>query len=360
VRHTAVTKKAFPIMKTRIRLVHRDTLSCEPILRRMPDGSLLCVGQCGDVTEPALGNRVHAFHSHDQGETWKRIGSVYPESGEAVYVTEVMVLDGVVSAFLQVHNGRFLNMRGVVMQSRDSGRTWTHAGAPPYFPTFCFVRSMLPLKNGEIILPCQYFPVTEQENARLVLSNHNITNAWQQRAVWDANVDYLGNDVIISADRGKTFQRFAGPRISINGGSGRSWVWSEPTLAQLSDGTIVMLLRVDGSGCLWRSESRDNGRTWTEAVKTDIPNPGNKPKLIPMPDGRIALIHTPNPKCRFEDRHPLSLWISDDDLVSFRHQRILTDFPGIYCYPDGFFENGHILFSIEINRHEMLFFDCEV
>ena len=348
-------------MNTKIRLIHCDTLSCEPILRRMPDGNFLCVSQCGDVTEPAPGNRVYAFRSQDHGDTWQKLGSVYPESGEAVYVTEVMVLDGVVSAFLQVHNGRFLNMRCVVMQSHDSGKTWTNAGAPPYFPTFCFVRSMLPLRNGEIILPCQYFPITEQENARLVLSNHNITNIHHQRAIWDANIDHLENDVIVSADRGKTYQRFAGPEIPIRGNTGRGWAWTEPTLAQLSDGTIVMLLRVDGSGCLWRSESKDNGHTWTEAVKTDIPNPGNKPKLIPMPDGRIALIHTPNSSPGFfSNRHPLSLWISDDDLVSFRHQRIVTDFPGIYCYPDGFFENGHILFTIEINRHEILFFDCEV
>ena len=347
-------------MNTRIRLIHRDTLSCEPILRRMPDGNLLCVSQCGDVFEPAPGNRVYAFLSQDNGESWRRIGSVYPETGEAVYVTEVMVLDGVVSAFLQVHNGRFLNMRCVVMQSRDSGRTWTHAGAPPYFPTFCFVRSMVPLANGEIILPCQYFPVSEEENARLVIASHNITKVVQQRGVWDAAVDHVGNDVIVSADRGKTFQRFAGPRIPIKGSTGRAWAWTEPTLAPLSDGRLVMLLRVDGSGCLWRSESKDQGRTWTEAAKTDIPNPSNKPKLIPMPDGRIALIHTPNPTPGYENRHPLSLWISDDDLTTFGDRRQVTDFPGLYCYPDGFFENGHLLWTIEINRHEILFFDCEV
>lgn len=347
-------------MKTRIRLVHTDSLSCEPLLRRMPDGSLLCVSQCGDVTEPAPGNRVRAFRSDDQGETWRDLGSVYPESGEAVYATELMVLDGVVSAFLQVHNGRFLNMRCVVMQSQDSGRTWKNAGPPPHFPTFCFVRSMLPLANGEIILPCQVFPVTPEENARLVLSNHNIHDFRRQRAVWDADIDHMGNDVIVSADRGKTFQRFAGPRIPIRGDSGRGWAWTEPTLAPLSDGRLAMLMRVDGSGCLWRSESKDQGRTWTEAVRTNIPNPSNKPKLIPLPGGRIALLHTPNPVVGWDKRFPLSLWISDDDLATFGDRRVVTDFPGNYCYPDGFFEDGHLRFTIEVNRHEILFFDCEV
>jgi len=165
-------------VNTRIRLIHRDPLSCEPILRRAPDGSLLCVSQVGDVTEPAPGNRVHAFRSEDQGESWRDLGSVYPESGEA--------------------------------------------------------------------------------------------------------------------------------------------------------------------------------------VKTDIPNPGNKPKLIPLPDGRVALIHTPNPAPGFDNRSPLSLWISGDDLKTFSDKRVVTDFPGNYCHPDGFYEDGHILFTIEINRHEILFFDCNV
>jgi len=347
-------------MNVHIRLVHCDTLSCEPILRRMPDGNLLCVSQCGDVTEPAPGNRVHAFLSSDHGDSWQDLGLVHPETGEAVYVTEVMVLDNVVSAFLQVHSGRFLNMRCVVMQSRDSGRTWTNAGSPPYFPTFCFVRGMLPLANGEIILPCQYFPISREENARLVLSNHNITQIAHQRAIWDADIDYVGNDVIISADRGKSFHRFAGPRIPIKGDTGRGWAWTEPTLAQVSDGRIVMLLRVDGSGCLWRSESKDQGRTWSEALRTEIPNPGNKPKLVPMPDGRIALIHTPNAVPGFSNRYPLSVWISHDDLATFAIKEVVTEFPARYCYPDGFYENGHLLFTIEINRHEIIFVDCKV
>ena len=44
---------------------------------------------------------------------------------------------------------------------------------------------------------------------KLVIASHNITKVVQQRGVWDAAIDHVGNDVIVSADRGKTFQRFA-------------------------------------------------------------------------------------------------------------------------------------------------------
>ena len=347
-------------MKTRMKMFHNDSLSCEPILRRMDNGDLLCVCQCGGVTEPSPDNRVYGFLSQDNGETWHKTGPIYPETGEAVYLTEVMVLNGVVSVFLQIHSGRFLNMRCVVMRSEDCGRTWTDAGAPPFYPAFCFVRGMLRLKNGEIMLPCQYFPISEEENARLVVASHNIADPKKQKAVWDADIDHLENNLIVSGDGGKTYQHFRGPMISIKGKTGMNWTWSEPTLAQLSDGTVVMLLRFNGTGRLWRSESHDNGRTWSEPVMTDIPNPGNKPKLINLPDGRIALIHTPNEKPGFENRMPLAIWISSDDMKTWADQRIISNFPVYYCYPDGFYENGHILFTIELNRHEILFVDHEL
>ena len=347
-------------MRTRMNMFHNDSLSCEPILRRMDNGDLLCLCQCGGATEPHPDNRVYAFISSDNGETWSKPRSVYPETGQAVYLTEVTVLDGVVRVFLQIHSGRFLNMRCVVMESRDCGQTWTDAGAPPYYPAFCFIRGMIPLKNGELLIPCQVFPVSPEENARLVIASHNISDPVKQKAIWDADIDHLENNVLISGDRGKTFQRFDGPSVAIRGKTGRHWAWTEPTVAQLSGGRLVMLLRIDGTGCLWRSESSDNGRTWSEAVPTDIPNPGNKPKLIMLPDNRIALIHTPNSRPGMTGRMPLALWISDDDMQTWTDRRIISDMPLYYCYPDGFYEDGHILFTIELNRHEILFVDHEL
>ena len=55
------------------------------------------------------------------------------------------------------------------------------------------------------------------------------------------------------------------------------------------------------------------------SYSTTIPNPSNKPKLIALPNG--------------------------------------TQFPGAFCYPDGIYEDGHIMFSIEYNRHDILFVD---
>ena len=45
----------------KISMVHRDSLSCEAIVRKLPDKSLILVSQCGGVTEPALENRGVGF-----------------------------------------------------------------------------------------------------------------------------------------------------------------------------------------------------------------------------------------------------------------------------------------------------------
>ncbi|MCA1810030.1 MAG: glycoside hydrolase [Lentisphaerae bacterium] len=319
----------------RIRLVHRDHLSCEPILRRCPNGELVCVSQVGGLTEPAPENRVVVFHSRDNGETWSKPFSIYPEDGRAVYATEVMLLDGVLYAFLTLHNGKFVEWQCTTMQSSDNGYTWQDIGIWPGLPNYTFTRGMIRLKNGNILIPYQHYPVSEEENARLVLEN-----------------------------QGKTYFRHRGVRIGLKGENQPNWAWTEPTVAELSDGTLVMLLRVCKTGWLWRSVSRDGGATWSAAEPTDIPNPSNKPKLIAMPRGRIALIHTPNnqPVHGLAARNPLAVWVSDDDMQTWGYKQVISDFPGGFCYPDGICEGDgrHLLFTIEFSRFNIIFVDHEV
>ena len=57
-----------------------------------------------------------------------------------------------------------------------------------------------------------------------------------------------------------------------------------------------MLIRGDLSNRLWRTDSRDGGYTWSDPVMTDIPNPGSKPLILNLPDGRIVLFHNPREK----------------------------------------------------------------
>ena len=83
-----------------------------------------------------------------------------------------------------------------------------------------------------------------------------------------------------------------------------------------------------------------------------------------MDDGRIALLNTPNNidisgEAFGSKRFPYELWISNDDMRTWEKTQ-LTDFPGSYSYTDGFYENGHLRFVVEHNRHTVIYFDVEV
>ncbi len=337
---------------TRIQLVHRNSLSCEAIVRRMPNGELLLVSQCDGPTEPHPDNRVYYWHSRDNGESWEGPVRLWPEDGRAVYQTEVSVRGEEVTVYLTLHNGFFWDWNCVMMRSRDNGYTWEMAGYPPCFRQFVFHRGMIETSDGGIVMAYQRYPVTDEQNQAYRAEGGGIYKRWDV-------IPHNENGIIRSDDNGATWNYF--PAITLR--HDRIWHWGEPTVCELKDGRLAMLVRVNGSGCLTRSDSSDGGRTWCEPYKTDIPNPGNKVKLIRTSDGRIALLHTPAVRnMRLTDRYPLEIWISDDDMMTWGYKRTLIDMPGAISYPDGFFsEDGkHVCLAIEFNRHDIYYIDHEV
>ncbi len=333
------------IKNIRIKQIYTNSLSCEPMLERTQNGELLCVCQCDGPSEPHPDNRVYAFHSKDNGETWSAREKIYPEDGNAVYCTELSVVGEEITAYLTVHNGRFLNWKCVMMKSFDNGYTWKNYGAPPHFSEYTFIRTQIHTSKGDIIIPYQHYPVKQADVDR-VLNSETIPD----KALWEAGAAYCESGVLISSDNGNNYDRYTASKMKMV-----NWIWSEPTIAELSDGRLAMLMRKDGSGCLWYTESKDGGKTWSDTIETNIPNPSNKPRLIKC-GNKIALIHTPD----VGKRYPLSIWISDDDMKTWKNKTNLTEFPGSYSYTDGFYEDGHIMFTIEHNRHTILFFDVEL
>ena len=341
------------VKNIQIRQIYSHSLTCEPLLERTANGELLCVCQCDGTREPDIKNREYAFHSTDEGETWSKKESIYPEDGQAVYGTELTVDGDEITAYLTVHSGRFLDWKCFMMKSFDNGYTWKNFGSPPHFPEYTFIRARLITSDGRILLPYQTYPVTKEGHDKVLREE-------EDKSVAATRTAYCESGVLESTDNGKTYQKHIACRMDQSDG----WIWSEPTIAELSDGSIAMLLRQYGAfykngtprpsgGFLYRCDSKDGGKTWGEMYQTDIPNPANKPRLFQLDRNRIALIHTPNPA----KRYPLQLWISDDDMKTWKSKTTLTDFPGSYSYTDGFYEDGHIKFVIEHNRHTILYFD---
>jgi hypothetical protein len=86
----------------------------------------------------------------------------------------------------------------------------------------------------------------------------------------------------------------------------------EPYWLRLPDNNLVAFFRDNkGSGFLYRAFSINDGRSWSQPVRTNFPDARSKFSGLRLSDGRYVLVSNANPK----DRDPLTIAISDDGLV---------------------------------------------
>ena len=323
-----------------------DITSCDQALRILPNGEWIVVFMTGGATEPAPENWVGLCRSTDQGATWGPIETVLKRADRGCTMTEVLVHDGVITVHVQIHRGRFDDWHDATVTSRDHGRSWSAPEPFAPLPLRSFVRNRHVTSWGDWLFPFQFYAPTGDP----------ATCIWD-----DGSFDVPRVGVLITSDQGRTWQLSQ----TVTGHN-----WAEATVSELRDGRVAMLIRNDGTGCLWRSDSSDRGRTWSTPVRTDIPNPGSKVRLFRLRDGRIAMIHNPNAQTSHPNskhyascnRNPLALWISDDDLRTWGYQRILTDFPGHLAYPDGEVDEQeeYIHFVFDYNRHDVIYWGARL
>ncbi len=340
-------------------LVHLDTLSVEATARKAPNGDMIVVCTCGGSREPAPENRVYLFRSKDNGRTWSPKQMLNEEDGFAHYHTCTAVVENEIWVFISKHNGYFVDWQNYMLISGDSGYTWKKREFN-ILPEYSFIRSMSVLSSGQIIFPYHYYPVNKAQ-----------ADDCRQRKclICESKVPYIENGIIISSDGGKSFQKTVaflqtGDEIPLIGGGKWRWSWTENSVAELETGHLAMIFRVDASGFLWRTDSFDNGKSWKKPVKTDIPNPSNKPHLLNGNNGEIILINTPNNIegiFYLRKRFPLEVWVSFDKMKTWSKKIRVSDFPGAYSYADGFADgDGHLKLAFEFNRHDIYYADIDL
>ena len=117
-----------------------------------------------------------------------------------------------------------------------------------------------------------------------------------------------------SDDEGKTWKKSSIIDLGDYGGYGDHGGGIEPTLAQLKDGRLWMLIRTY-RGCFTEAFSRDEGLTWTDIHPSKIEASGSPGQLLRLQSGRLALFWN-----RFMDkqkqtgrREQLSMAFTEDD-----------------------------------------------
>jgi hypothetical protein len=134
---------------------------------------------------------------------------------------------------------------------------------------------------------------------------------------------------------------------------------SEPSVVCVPDGRLVVFLRDDTDDHrIKRSESLDDGNTWSQIQTTDLPNPSSGIEAILLKSGRLVMVY--NDK-EVEPRDRLAISISEDFGETWKWTRHLEDaprqrfdYPSIIQSEDG---SLHVSYSYNLRTIKHVHFD---
>lgn len=124
-------------------------------------------------------------------------------------------------------------------------------------------------------------------------------------------------------------------------------------VVQISDDYLVAYIRRAGDflptdhGYMLRSESRDGGYTWSDAVETEFKNPNSAVDFIKLQNGHLLLVYNDN----MNDRTPLTVAVSTDNDKTWPHKRDIAGGDNSFAYPYAIqTEDGKIHIIYTTNR----------
>ena len=132
----------------------------------------------------------------------------------------------------------------------------------------------------------------------------------------------------------------------------------QPTLWESEAGNIHALVR-SNIGRIYRSDSKDYGETWSPIYPTDMPNNNSGIDCVKLSDGRIVLICNPIEK-NWGPRTPLSVFVSEDNGVSFKKELDLETEEGGFAYPSVIELGGILHIVYTYNRKKIVCAEIEL
>ena len=134
----------------------------------------------------------------------------------------------------------------------------------------------------------------------------------------------------------------------------------QPTLWQSGPDRVHMLLR-STEGFVYRSDSADGGRTWSEAYATTVPNNNSGIDLAQLGDGTLMLVCTPLSGFSTSAlRTPLVVLRSRDNGDSWEQAFVLEDEPGEYSYPAIVAEGSRVYITYTWRRERVAYWVIDV
>jgi len=270
------TSEAFPMAR-------------EPVLRRMPDGTLFSSLYTGGPIEPHPDNIVGAIRSEDDGETWSQPEVLFKHPRRSNWPSEVFTGGDLPMLGFQtyLYDTGFNELKAYFSTTSDSGRTWSEPRTYPGVPANFSMRRIRVLADGTWLAPI-YWPETrggwdcdiryDYEGAwpgmNGLEADPNIPESQWKKYYW---IFVCG--VLRSTDRGARWSLHGHLTI---GEKFQAW---EPEVIELAPGHLKMFIRCETpEHLLWESTSHDGGLTWSDPRPGTLSNPGSKVTIYRVDD----------------------------------------------------------------------------
>jgi len=290
----------------------------------LKDGRILFVyshftgSSSGDFGSAYLAGR----YSGDGGKTWDSESTLIVEQEGLTNVMSVSLLrlkNGDIALFYVKKNS---NSDCIPMMriSKDEAQSWSE-------PVVC-----IPCREG-------YF----------VLNNDRVIQLKNGRIVMPVSLHKTPKDSVFNK-KGRIFSYYSDD-------NGKTWKTSgqevpnpenillqEPGLVELKKGTLLMFIRTE-MGVQYISYSKDKGKTWNPAERSNIVSPRSPASIERIPStGDLLMVWNNNGKDH--TRTPLNTAISKDEGTTWENIKTLEGDPnGWYCYTAIHFVGDHVLLA---------------
>lgn len=230
----------------------------------------------------------------------------------------------------------------LVKVSEDNGRTWSEP------------KELVPGDRGGRG-PVRNKPIVLSDGAWLAPAS-------TEDGIWQAFVDRSDNegvtwersgDIRIAGLEYDRIQEMTDSDIPVSKQSfiGRGVI--QPTLWESQPGKVHMFLR-STEGRIYRSDSKDGGRTWCEAYPTVLPNNNSGIDVAKLDNGTLVLVYNPV-GVNWGRRTPLVLRASRDNGVSWGHELVLENGVGEYSYPAVIARGNELFITYTWKRESIAF-----
>ncbi len=329
------------------------------------NGRFVAIWSNGHINEDDLGQRIMIADSAD-GEKWE---NVRPLITPKTFGDESLVLTAagfhIFGDTLNVYYGKYNYKTEALRNSavrpvKDSGHTNTDMG---YISTTDCINWTSPKSMGIALIP--NFGPQATSTGRLIISgnvmfpytdNPNGVDGYNITGIYG---DYFGKGTPV--DDSETIHHIT---------KHNKWdarLICEGSFFETDDKVLHMMLR-SNTVTLWHSESRDDGKTWSEPKITGFTDDGSKFHFGRLPDGRYYSVSNSLVRSK---RLPLDLYVSEDGEHFTRHF-IVRDEPYtlkaeglykdvVYGYPHTLVKDGimYVIYSVGKESIEVTKFSIE-